>query len=60
MPIALLLPLLPSLIDLVGRIFTAARNSGELTADDRANLANLAGRLDATNTEVQALEIHDV
>lgn len=60
MPIAFLLPLLPTLIDLVGKIFTAAKQSGELTADQKANLASLASRLDATNTEVQALEIRDV
>lgn len=60
MPIALLLPLLPTLIDLVGKIFTAAMQSKDLTADQKAALADLSSRLDATNAEVQALEIRDV
>lgn len=60
MPIALLLPLIPVLVEAITRIVQGIRDSGELTPAQRATLDALAARLDETNRQVQALEIRDV
>jgi hypothetical protein len=59
-PIALLLPLVPVLVEAIVKIVQGARESGELTPAQRAKLDEIAARLDQTNAEVQALEIRDV
>ena len=58
--IAMLLPVIPVLVEAVMKIITAMRNSGEMTAEQRAVLDRLALRLDETVQEVQALEVRDV
>jgi len=60
MPLALILPLIPTLVEMLGRIVNAAMNSGEATADQKARLAEIAKRLDETDSAVQALEIRRV
>jgi hypothetical protein len=60
MPIALLLPLIPVLVEAVAKIVQSVRESGELTPAQRAKLDEIAARLDQTNAEVQALEIRSV
>jgi hypothetical protein len=60
MPIALLLPLIPVLVESVMKIVEGLRQSPEITPDQKAVLDAIAARLDATNNAVQALEIRDV
>lgn len=60
MPVALLLPLIPVLVEAIMKIVQGIKNSGELTPAQRAKLDELALRLDQTNREVQALEVRDV
>lgn len=60
MPIALLLPLIPVLIEAVMKVITGIRNGAALTTEQKAVLDELAHRLDETNAKVQALEIRDV
>ena len=60
MPIALLLPLVPVLVEAVMKLVQGIRDSGALTPAQRTTLDALAARLDETNREVQALEIRDV
>lgn len=60
MPIALLLPLIPVLVEAVIKIVHGIRASGQLTPEQHTVLDRLAQRLDETNAEVQALEIRDV
>lgn len=60
MPLALILPLIPTLVEMLGKIVNAAMSSGEATEDQKARLAEIAARLDETNAAVQALEIRDV
>jgi hypothetical protein len=60
MPIALLLPLIPVLVDAVMKIVNGVRTSPEITPAQKTVLDELAQRLDATNQAVQALEIREV
>jgi len=60
MPIALLLPLIPVLIESAMKIVSYLRESPEITPDQKVVLDALAGRLDETNAAVQALEIREV
>ena len=60
MPLALILPLIPTLVDLLSKVVVAAMGSKEATPEQKAALAELAGRLDATNEAVQALEVRQV
>jgi hypothetical protein len=60
MPLALILPLIPTIVEMLSRIVNAAMNSGEATAEQKARLMEIARRLDETNRSVQALEIRQV
>ena len=60
MPIALLLPLVPVLVEAVMKIIDGIKGSGKLTPEQHAVLDRLAQRLDETALEVQALDIRDV
>lgn len=60
MPLALILPLIPTIVEMLGRIVNAAMNSGEATELQKARLQEIADRLDETNAAVQALEIRNV
>jgi len=60
MPLALILPLIPPIVEMLSRIVNAAMNSGEATAEQMARLMEIARRLDETNRSVQALEIRQV
>ena len=60
MPIALLLPLIPVLVEAVMKLVQGIRDSGQLTPEQKVKLTTLAARLDETNREVQALEIREV
>jgi hypothetical protein len=58
--VALLLPLIPVLVEAVMKVIQGIKDSGQATPEQRAVLDRLAQRLDETNAEVQALEIRDV
>lgn len=60
MPIALLLPLIPVLVEAVMKLIQGIKDSGKLTPEQHVVLDQLAQRLDETNAQVQALEIRDV
>ena len=60
MPLALILPLIPTLVDFLGKLVNAGLQAKDATPDQKAALTELAARLDATNTAVQALEIRAV
>jgi hypothetical protein len=57
---ALLIPLIPGLLDTIARIITAARSDPALTPEQLAALDALAIRLDETAQAVEAVEIRDV
>jgi len=58
--IALLLPLVPVLVEAVMKIIQGIKDSGEITPEQRAVLDKLAARLDETALAVQALDVRDV
>lgn len=60
MPLALILPLIPTLVEMLTKIVTAALGSKDATPEQKAALTQLAARLDATNQAVQALEVRQV
>lgn len=59
-PIALLLPLIPGLVDSVIRLVRAIREAPETDGDTRVVLDALEAHLTETVVQVRALEIRDV
>jgi len=60
MPLALILPLIPTLVEFLTKIIDAALADKQATPEQKAALNELAARLDDTAAAVQALEVREV
>ena len=60
MPLALILPLIPMLVEFLTKIVNAAMTSKDATPAQKAALEELAARLDETTAAVEALDVREV